>query len=63
MKYKNKQKRGVSVKNNAEALIFHTAICAEDVTNSLYPTRETAYADFSCGSSNVNVLGMEVYYE
>lgn len=24
------------------------------------PTRETAYADFSCGSSNVNVLGMEI---
>jgi len=27
---------------------------------SLYPTRETAFAVFSCGSSNVNVLGMEV---
>ena len=47
------------MKNNADALIFHTAICAENVTNSLYPTRETVYADFSCGSSNVNVLRME----
>jgi len=28
---------------------------------SLYPTRETAFAVFSCGSSNVNVLGMEIY--
>jgi len=27
---------------------------------SLYPTRETAFAVFSCGSSNVNVLGMEI---
>ena len=27
------------------------------------PTRETAFAAFSCGSSNVNVLGMEDYYE
>jgi len=27
---------------------------------SLYPTRETAFAAFSCGSSNVNVLGMEI---
>ncbi len=24
------------------------------------PTGETAFADFSCGSSNVNVLGMEI---
>lgn len=31
---------------------------------SLEPTRETAYADFSCGSSNVNVLGKEdIMYE
>jgi len=27
---------------------------------SFYPTRETAFAVFSCGSSNVNVLGMEI---
>ena len=26
---------------------------------SLDPTRETAFTDFSCGSSNGNVLGME----
>ncbi len=26
---------------------------------SLDPTRETAFAAFSCGTSNVNVLGME----
>lgn len=47
------------MKNHTEVLIFHTAICAENVTNSPDPTRETAFAVFSCGSSNINVLGME----
>ena len=50
-----------SVKNKSEDLIFYTRICAENVTNIFYPTRKTAFADFSCGSSNVNVLGMEDY--
>ncbi len=30
---------------------------------SLYPTRETEFAVFSCGSSNVNVLRMDDFYE
>ncbi len=30
---------------------------------SLYPTRENAFAVFSCGSSNVNVLGREIIME
>lgn len=46
------------MKNHADALIFQLAICAENATNSTYPTRETAFADFSCGSSNASVLGM-----
>ena len=41
-------------------LWFVMAICAENVTNSPYPTRETAFAAFSCASSNVNVLGMKI---
>jgi len=40
---------------------FHTTVCAENVTNSPYPTGETAYADFSCGSSNAYVLGKVVF--
>lgn len=44
------------MKNHAEALIFHTAVCAENVTNSPYPTGKTAYAAFSCGSSNSNTF-------
>ena len=39
------------MKNHAEALIFHTAVCAENVTNSPYPTGKTAY-----GSSNSNTF-------
>ena len=50
----------VNVKNHTHVLIFNTRICAENVTNIFYPTRKTAFADFSCGSSNINVLGMEV---
>ena len=45
------------MKNNADAIIFHTDIGAENVTNIPYPTRKTTFVDFSCGSSNVNVLG------
>ena len=48
-----------SVKISLKTLFFYTRICAENVTNIFYPTRKTAFADFSCGSSNVNVLGME----
>lgn len=48
-----------SMKNNADAIIFHTAVCAENVTSCFYPIGETAFADFSYGSSNVNVLGHE----
>ena len=40
---------------------LRTRICAENVTNIFYPTRKTSFADFSCGSSNVNVLRMEDY--
>ena len=47
------------MRNKYEDLISHTRICAENVTNIFYPTRKTACADFTCGSSNVNVLGME----
>ena len=57
----------ISVKNNADALIFHTIICAENVTNKplsdkreLQCGRIAAFAAFSCGFSNVNVLGMEI---
>jgi len=38
---------------------FTRLICAEDVTNKHLSGRETAFAVFSSGSSNVNVLGME----
>ena len=48
------------MKNKSEDLIFYTRICDKNVTNIFYPTRKTAFADFSCGSSNVNVLGMEI---
>ena len=51
------------MKNYTDVLIFHTRICAENVTNIFYPTRKIAFADFSCGSSNVNVLGIEDYNE
>ena len=44
------------MKNNADAIIFHTAICAENVTNSSYHRAEF---EILLVSSNVNVLGME----
>ncbi len=50
------------MENQADVLIFQSAVCAENVTNSLYSTGKTAYADFSRDSSNVNVLGMEDLY-
>lgn len=45
-----------SVNNNADTIIVHTDICAENVTNIVYPTRKATSVDFSCGSSNLNVL-------
>ncbi len=50
------------MKNCADALIFHTSICAENVTNTSLSDKRNCTADFSCGSSNENVLGMEDYY-
>ena len=40
-------------------IIFHRAICAENVTKSLGSTRETTFLASSCGTSDVNVLRME----
>ena len=51
------------MKNCADALIFHTSICAENVTNTSLSDKRNCTADFSCGSSNENVLGMEGFYE
>ena len=36
-----------SVKNNADAIIFHTAICFGAKANSHYGSREIARANFS----------------
>ena len=36
-----------SVKNNADAIIFHTAICFGAKANSHYGSREIACANFS----------------
>ncbi len=52
----------IRLENQADALIFQSAVCAENVTNSFYSTEKTAYADFSCDFSNVNVLRMEDLY-
>ena len=49
-----------SVKNKLDSLFFTRLFVPRTSQISLYPTRETAFAAFSCGSSNVNVLGMEI---
>ena len=48
------------MKNKLDSLFFARLIVPRTSQISLYPTRETAFAAFSCGSSNVNVLGMEI---
>ena len=55
-----------SVKNKLDSLFFthefvHGGYFVPRTSQiSFYLTRETAFAVFSCGSSNVNVLGMEI---
>jgi len=51
----------ISVKNMLDSIFFTRLFVPRTSQMSLYPTRETAFAVFSCGSSNVNVLGMEIY--
>ena len=48
------------MKNKLDSLFFIRLFVPRTSQISSYPTRETAFAAFSCGSSNVNVLGMEV---
>jgi len=51
----------IRVINMLDSIFFHTAIFVPRTSQmSLYPTRETAFAVFSCGSSNINVLGMGI---
>ena len=42
---------GYNVKNNADAIIFHMAVCAEASQTCHNATKEIAYANFSCASS------------
>ncbi len=56
------------MKNCIDIPISHSAICAGNVTNSIYPTREIAFANcvtvFSLAVPRTkNVLGMEDCYE
>ena len=48
-----------NVKNKLDSLFFTRLFVPRTSQISPHPTRETACAAFSCGSSNVNVLGME----
>ena len=48
------------MKNKLDSLFFTRLFVPRTSQISSNPTRETAFAAFSCGSSNVNVLGMEV---
>ena len=48
------------MKNKLDSLFFIRLFVPRTSQISSYPTRETAFAAFTCGSSNVNVLGMEV---
>jgi hypothetical protein len=43
----NRSEMRNSVKNNADAIIFHSAICFRAKANSYYGRREIAYANFS----------------
>ncbi len=53
------QKTDTTVKNRIDMPIFHRLICAENITISSDPTRETAFAAFSCGFSNASVRETE----
>jgi len=53
-------KKGDSVKNHIDMLIFHTAICDETSQISHDATTEIAYATFWCAIPRTkNVLGKE----
>ncbi len=49
------------MKNNADALIFHTLICAETSQIRLDATIEIAFANFYCAIPTLS-FGMEDYY-
>ncbi len=51
------------MKNKCIGIIFCRAACVENVTDNPGLRRETASAAFSFSSFNINVLGMEDYYE
>ena len=52
----------ISVKNNADAIIFHTAICFGAKANSHYGRREIACANFSSPLRDKS-LRNEDYYD
>jgi len=54
---------GDSVKNMLDSIFFTQLFVPRTSQMSFYPTRETAFAVFSCGSSNVNVLGMGIFMQ
>ena len=54
--------RRISVKNNADAFIFHTPICAEASQIGLDATIEIASANFYCAIPTLR-FGMEDLYE
>jgi len=54
------QKTNFRRKNILDSIFFTRLFVLRTSQMSLYPTRETEFAVFSCSSSNVNVLGMEI---